>query len=94
MEKILAIIFNNRIEIYGSLFDFINYNTECMEINSVDIIRLNNELNNKKDFVNLEIKYKNDEIENIKLKYIDVISNWDSIGKKFNNIILKEELKY
>lgn len=92
MEKILIVVYNDFIDIYGSLFDFINYNTENINISSTDIIMLNNTLNNINDFIEIEIEFKNGKKEIIKLKYIDVISNWESIGKKFNNRILKKEL--
>lgn len=92
-RKILMVVYDKYIDFYRSLFDFINYNTDDMNINSTEIIRLNDNLNNTYDFIEVEIKHKNNIKEIIKLKYIDVIEDWESVGKQFNNRILKEELK-
>ena len=75
-NRILCVILNNKLRLFSSLFDFINNIENVIKINSMDIIKLNNELQiqNKKIEILVEI---NGKIETMYLKYVNVIKGWD-----------------
>lgn len=75
-NRILCVILNNKLRLFSSLFDFINNIENVIKINSMDIIKLNNELQiqNKKIEISVEI---NGKIETMYLKYVNVIKGWD-----------------
>lgn len=75
-DRILCVILNNKLRLFSSLFDFINNIENVIKLNSMDIIKLNNELQiqNKKIEITVEI---NEKKEKMYLKYVNVIKGWD-----------------
>lgn len=87
-NRILCVILNNKLRLFSSLFDFINNIENVIKINSMDIIKLNNELQiqNKKIEILVEI---NGKIETMYLKYVNVIKGWDIETIDVENNILE-----
>ena len=87
-NRILCVILNNKLRLFSSLFDFINNIENVIKINSMDIIKLNNELQiqNKKIEILIEI---NGKIETMYLKYVNVIKGWDIETIDIENNILE-----
>lgn len=87
-NRILCVILNNKLRLFSSLFDFINNIENVIKINSMDIIKLNNELQiqNKKIEILVEI---NGKIETMYLKYVNVIKGWDIETIDIENNILE-----
>lgn len=87
-NRILCVILNNKLRLFASLFDFINNIEDVVKINSMDIIKLNNELQiqNKKIEIFVEV---NGKIETMYLKYVNVIKGWDIETIDIENNILE-----
>lgn len=87
-NRILCVILNNKLRLFSSLFDFINNIEDVIKINSMDIIKLNNELQiqNKKIEISVEV---NGKIETMYLKYVNVIKGWDIETIDVENNILE-----
>lgn len=87
-NRILCVILNNKLRLFSSLFDFINNIENVIKINSMDIIKLNNELQiqNKKIEILVEV---NGKIETMYLKYVNVIKGWDIETIDVENNILE-----
>ena len=87
-NRILCVILNNKLRLFSSLFDFINNIENVIKINSMDIIKLNNELQiqNKKIEILVEV---NGKIETMHLKYVNVIKGWDIETIDIENNILE-----
>lgn len=86
-NRILCVILNNKLRIFHSLFDFINNIEDIIKINSMDIIKLNNELQKQDDKIKITVEINN-KPEIMYLKYVNIIQGWDKqlINSK-NNIL-------
>ena len=85
MNKVLCVFTKNSIELFGTLFDFLNYNNERYKINSLNISKASGDLHNTGETT---IDVIEDGIEiTLKLKYVDVAIGWENVGKEVNNKI-------
>lgn len=87
-NRILCVILNNKLRLFGSLFDFINNIENVIKINSMDIIKLNNELQIQKKKIEISVEV-NGKIEKMFLKYVNVIKGWDIETIDIENNILE-----
>ena len=74
--RVLCVILKNELRIFHSLFDFINNIENVIKINSMDIIKLNNELQKQNNRVQISVEINN-KPEIMYLKYVDIIQGWD-----------------
>lgn len=73
-DRILCVIFKNKIRLFKSLFDFINSIENTIMINSMDIIKLNVELQKTNKKIEIIVQ-KDEKIEKMYLQYINISSS-------------------
>lgn len=74
-NKILCVIVLNRLYLFNSLFDFINNIEDKILIDSMDIIKLNTELQYKNNKTQIEVIIEGKK-ERMILKYVKLTSGW------------------